>query len=808
MYADSVGARECKTCKEGKISVGTRCTKIVIDDSHPRPRNVRIQRFNATTWDRIRIEWTVDAGVKYTAFVVKLSTTKDFVEDPTTLRTIDLNYDTTHIVSTTIAGSDVRDVVHYAKVMGIDSAITKESKLSESSAKWLSRGELACSQNTAYLNASATSPHAWSCEQCPRGGDCSGSKTFDEVGPKFGWWRIPPAERDPAKPEVFAECMFAPACLGAANPVLADRHPEARETTASVNGTNCNENLGFRERSRLCHSCADNHRRLGLHRCAKCPKNQGENWGLILLGVFIAIVVLVYLVTDSIKVAGTVVLSASIQKIFLNYLQVVALCQNFPLRWPAELEWLFEVQGAISTLGEHMVNADCLTSSTDVQLHYSKQLAFALAPCIIVALSFVVWFLIGIKNNAPICAKRSKPEDTTSKDKFVVTVTTVCYLIYPTLCKNAFGLFDCKWVGDRAYLVAAMEEPCYVGQHLVMLWVLGVGQIIVYVIGLPLVVLVFLRRNRENLDQHVPIARYGLFYAAYKPTRFFWETVLTARKVAIVTLSVFGPTLGTFKQAQMALLILVVCMVVEIYGDPYLVKNSRYRTLGHLEIASLTVAWWTMWSGLYIYQLDEDDGGAVVLTVTVIFANISMIAWFVGQFSIAKIHERKLEKQRKTAKHAAQRATLEERSSFHARLASAASKYFFPNSQNSDGMTHETELVNGGNPLQAQNPLFGEDVPAESSPAENVNENVSDEDGRIQILRADGGRRYSWDPNTGTTEWVDPEPHPVSIGGVNAATDDGGGGGNGHRDLQIIVDPTSGRHYSYNPTTRETEWVD
>ena len=77
-----------------------------------------------------------------------------------------------------------------------------------------------------------------------------------------------------------------------------------------------------------------------------------------------------------------------------------------------------------------------------------------------------------------------------------------------------------------------------------MMLLLGVGQLVVYVIGLPLVVLLFLRRNRESLGTHVAQARYGLFYGGYKTDRFFWETVITSRKVSVVMLSVFGPELG------------------------------------------------------------------------------------------------------------------------------------------------------------------------------------------------------------------------------------------------------------------------
>lgn len=76
---------------------------------------------------------------------------------------------------------------------------------------------------------------------------------------------------------------------------------------------------------------------------------------------------------------------------------------------------------------------------------------------------------------------------------------------------------------------------------------------VLYVFGLPCLMLWFLIRNKDRLDEHVVQSRYGLFYAGYKRERFYWETVLSLRKIAIVGLGVFGPSLG---QGHVLILIL------------------------------------------------------------------------------------------------------------------------------------------------------------------------------------------------------------------------------------------------------------
>ena len=248
------------------------------------------------------------------------------------------------------------------------------------------------------------------------------------------------------------------------------------------------------------------------------------------------------------KDAGKIKLSDGIQKIFLNYMQVIAFAQAFPLRWPVFLEDLFEFQGAVSTVGEHLLSPDCLSTASAAELFYSKQLIFSLAPFIVVAVSCTFWYLRSCCSNDKFFAKRVRPNDTTLKDKCVLTICTILYLLFPTLCTQAFEMFHCRKVAGELYLAADMEEVCYKERHAKWVW-LGIAQLLAYVIGLPLLVLFLLRRNKwmdagTGLQKHVTIVRYGLFYGAYKEKAYYWEIVLTMRKVVIIALSVFGPGIG------------------------------------------------------------------------------------------------------------------------------------------------------------------------------------------------------------------------------------------------------------------------
>ena len=489
------------------------------------------------------------------------------------------------------------------------------------------------------------------------------------------------------------------------------------------------------------------------------------------LGAVVILVVVIALAWDAIGNAGKQELSATLQKIIVNFLQVVSLCSAFPLRWPPALQGMFEVQGAISILGEHLVNPDCVTSSsTAAELYYSKQQAFALLPFFVALFSFLFWYAVGKKKNISFFAKRTNDESNTLKDNFVVTMSSVLYLLYPTLCKNAFGMFDCKKVGDTTYLRADLEEECYTGRHAGAVWSLGVTQLLLYVIGLPLVVIIFLYRNREKLESRVVLARYGLFYGGYKPARFFWEVIITARKVSIVALSVFGPELGPQKQAQVALLLLLVCIVCEIYGDPYLEKDPSYKVLAQLEVCSLIVPWLTMWSGLVIYELAEKSPIAVLLSFVVVLANGVLMLFSVVKFIRLKLAERR---RKKLAALAAKQKGLKKKSSMsmmRERISSLRDVF-------------SRRGVPGG----AQRQVHESGLEMKTMKENPVYSHAEDEEELSTHIDAESGKRYTHNERTDDVVWLEED----EVGGD-----------------EVFWHKASGRRYSFDMQTNETNWLD
>lgn len=236
-------------------------------------------------------------------------------------------------------------------------------------------------------------------------------------------------------------------------------------------------------------------------------------------------------------------------------------------------------------------------------------------------------------------------------------------------------------------------------------------------------------------------------------------------------LAVFGPELKPEKQAQVALLLLLICIVGEIYGDPYQEETPRHKVLAQLELTSLFVEWWTMWSGLMIFQLDDSDPMGVVLTITVILANTALLVAFIVLFIRSKLYERKQDKLLADSKHVESKKP----SFLSNRFASLKEKFGIRGSK-----SKEVEMTSCENPMQTKNAKraiqkqkrkkrmrkvrkklsLSKTTAHNSNMSKNANDSNNDDAATNnaddnQIFEDGFGRQYKWNAILETTEWID-----------------------------------------------------
>jgi hypothetical protein len=339
-----------------------------------------------------------------------------------------------------------------------------------------------------------------------------------------------------------------------------------------------------REMCRLCATCKLGFRRgtAGTYNCLKCPESNGMTTFLLIIGSFGLLVVVVGLVLNTMSDAGDDLASDALQKIFVNYMQAASLALAFPLEWPDAVQDLLVVQSAISTVGEFFVNPDCqLRVLSAADLFYSKSVAYAFIPLIILVAAGIFWLLAGrfyYKSSffAPRGIggqSRKDPNKTYPIDQFILCVVILLYLVYPTLCKQTFRLFTCVKVKEHWYLSQDMQTECYLLSHLTMVLFVGVPQIIAYVIGLPLGAFVIMYKKHAKRNSHHVKYRYGILYSGFRRNQLYWECIVALRKVSIAAVTVLVSEFGVGMQIHVALFILMVSLTVHLVAHPFMVRK-------------------------------------------------------------------------------------------------------------------------------------------------------------------------------------------------------------------------------------------
>eukprot|EP00946_MAST-07B_sp_MAST-7B-sp1_P004424 g4424.t1 len=106
-------------------------------------------------------------------------------------------------------------------------------------------------------------------------------------------------------------------------------------------------------------------------------------------------------------------LSQPMQKIILNHAQLVSLASGFPLKWPAEIESMFQAMGMFGQAGSYMFNPACngATVAGDingevVSMFFQKQIVMQVAPFIAIFFSCLFWTCVAIRDCVDPPSKR------------------------------------------------------------------------------------------------------------------------------------------------------------------------------------------------------------------------------------------------------------------------------------------------------------------------------------------------------------------------------------------------------------------
>ena len=125
------------------------------------------------------------------------------------------------------------------------------------------------------------------------------------------------------------------------------------------------------------------------------------------------------------------------------------------------------------------------------------------------------------------------------KNNTILTIVLMMFLAYPMLTRLCLSALKCPMVGETLWLMADLQEECFVGRHIIHVMTLTLPCILVYILGLPLTAFSVIMHNKHRLGEHNFATRYGLLYLGYRKNREWWEITIVVRKVAIVTVATF-----------------------------------------------------------------------------------------------------------------------------------------------------------------------------------------------------------------------------------------------------------------------------
>ncbi|CAG9321940.1 unnamed protein product [Blepharisma stoltei] len=446
-------------------------------------------------------------------------------------------------------------------------------------------------------------PKSNQCLNCPDSAICYGNYT---IVPKKGYWRCGMLS------DKFWSCSNSDACIGS------DPYKISYTGECATGYT-----------GNLCQNCEKGYSKQAKDHCIKCD---GATLSILkTVGIMLAFVMLCCIFIRTTKKSAYKPKSmASVHfKIFINYVQLIALTTTFNLSWPNYVKQLFAVQNNASFVSDQVFSFDCLLYSTydlkgDNEVYYQKLFIMAVIPFGIPIIAGCVWISISL-------LKRSF---NLFKDNMATTSIISIFLMHPSLLKAYFSSFDCKELDYGKYWLADdLDLRCWNSQHIFYVTAVSVPAILLWGIGVPTLCLFLLWKNKKILTNINVRIKYGFLFNGYKTRSYYWEFVIIYRKILIICCSVFLGTISVNIQALTALFVLLACLYMQLKIRPY-----NGDILNKLEAISITVSAITIYCGMYYLTGTLDYFTELLFFILIVSANVYFVGYWILKAGHAWIH--------------------------------------------------------------------------------------------------------------------------------------------------------------------------
>jgi len=268
-------------------------------------------------------------------------------------------------------------------------------------------------------------------------------------------------------------------------------------------------------------------------------------------------------------------------RILTNYVQLVSTAMTFNLNFPSSLSDSFSPIQRVGSTQESFMSFDCFVEDAQIRVFAPSTTIFklfltAILPLVLIAgVAFVLLILHLINSKWFGEYKRN----------LVVATVCIMFLLHPTLAMSSLSLFQCTQIDSNMKRVTIdMTLECHSTDHLFWSLTIGLPMIVVWVIGCPLLVLVFLIQNRNHLEDNKAKLYFLTLYQGLKANAFYWEFVNTIRKIMLMVTNVVLSTYNSLYRIFVSVCILLAINRLQTNIKPF--KNEHNN---QLEILSILV---------------------------------------------------------------------------------------------------------------------------------------------------------------------------------------------------------------------------
>jgi hypothetical protein len=286
-----------------------------------------------------------------------------------------------------------------------------------------------------------------------------------------------------------------------------------------------------------------------------------------------------------------------------KFFQVLAVIGRLNILWPPTVK---DTITTITTPFSLKFDALAPECSAPAVAYGTKWGLTMLLPAFFAVVFIILYALAWLRHQYTV----GQPLPKSFSNRVINAYLSLLSLGFLTLASTALEPFGCRLDKDHKYtLVADPSKLCF-DTWWRALAPFAVAGVLVYVIGIPVTLFWWLRRNRDRLSDPDFVERYGGLYSSYVPGLPHWEAIVMAEKIAVAAV---GLLMNGFVVLQIIFLQLIFVVTLSVYqGKTPYVRGKDNHLHALLRWCSLLV----LCAGM-VFKMDDFPNPTARLAIEV-----------------------------------------------------------------------------------------------------------------------------------------------------------------------------------------------